>query len=464
MAFLIQSSGLVTTGSTNAELFEVQSPGANQATILGLAGNDTISITAGAATAQKVSFDAGGDKDKISLSAGTYGGGLMKAGAGADAFTSQSTIFSATSLLGGDGNDTITYDLGSISKSNINAGAGADLVTITASTGLSGTTFGLGAGNDTLNITLGAGDGGIQSANIFGGGGNDLILITGVIDHTKGTLINGDSTVDGGGNDTITFDGGQFSGVTVKGKGGKDVITTVDGGDMSDSARIEGNAGADVITISGMTSTGNFIGGGSGNDTITLGGSIAVASAGKLLGGGGADSIVISALAINTQAFVTVLGGAGADTIDIKHAAVDAGTGHFAFDALSESNLSTMDLVLSAMTGVEFSISGVSNATLTKGVLVDVGSATINTATIIDGVLTANDFKTAEGVTARTEFIDSKATPAGSTVLFEASSKSFLFIQGGTAGTADDLVVGLDDYDLGAAVITVASASVTLGA
>ena len=463
MAFLIQSSGLVTTGSSNADLFEVQSPGANASTILGLAGNDTISITAGASTAQSVNIDAAGDKDKISLSAGLYGGGTLKAGAGADEFSGQALVFSASTLLGGDGNDTITYDLGSLQSSNINAGGGVDLVTITASTGLSGTTFGLGSGNDTLNITLGAGDGGFESANIFGGGGNDSILITGVIDHTKGLFINGDSTTDGGGADTITIDGGQFSGATVKGKGGKDVITTVDGGDVSDSARIEGNAGADIITISGMTSTGSFIGGGSGNDTITLGGSIAVASAGKLVGGGGADSIVISALAINTQDFVTVIGGAGADTIDIKHAAVDAGTGHLAFDALSDSNLSTMDVVLSAVTGLEFTISGVSNASLSKGVIVDVGSATIDTATITDGILENADFKTAGGVTARTEFIDSKATTTGSTVLFQAGTKSYLFIQGGTAGTADDLVVDLDDYAFGGGSITVASASVSLG-
>ena len=64
-----------------------------------------------------------------------------------------------------------------------------------------------------------------------------------------------------------------FSGAsaTIKGKGGKDIITIGDKSELQASSQILGNAGADSITIDGIFIDSNVtVGGGSGNDTITL--------------------------------------------------------------------------------------------------------------------------------------------------------------------------------------------------
>ena len=58
--FLINSPGLVTTGTDQGETFLVQSAAVSATTILGLAGNDTIDLLEGRASAEKVSIAAGG--------------------------------------------------------------------------------------------------------------------------------------------------------------------------------------------------------------------------------------------------------------------------------------------------------------------------------------------------------------------------------------------------------------------
>ena len=68
--------------------------------------------------------------------------------------------------------------------------------------------------------------------------------------------------------------------------------------------------------------------------------------------------------------------------------------------------------------------------TLTTGVIIDSTSATINTGVVTDGILSGSDFKTSQSVTARAEFVDSKASTKGNVVFFEANDDDmYLFIQ-----------------------------------
>ena len=95
----------------------------------------------------------------------------------------------------------------------------------------------------------------MSATTIFGGGGSDLITVSGAL--LDGGFLNGDSSANGGGADTIIFtaDAGDVSlgdSATIKGKGGADEIAI--SGTIGDSARVEGNAGADNIDISyGLT-------------------------------------------------------------------------------------------------------------------------------------------------------------------------------------------------------------------
>ena len=68
MAFLIKSAGLVTTGTTGADLFSMEAAAGQKSTVLGLAGTDTINATAGLATATSLLIDAaGGAEEKTSF-------------------------------------------------------------------------------------------------------------------------------------------------------------------------------------------------------------------------------------------------------------------------------------------------------------------------------------------------------------------------------------------------------------
>ena len=71
MAFLIKSAGLVTTGTTGADLFSIENGAGQKSTVLGLAGSDNVQALAGLATATAFVINAAGDKDTISISGAT---------------------------------------------------------------------------------------------------------------------------------------------------------------------------------------------------------------------------------------------------------------------------------------------------------------------------------------------------------------------------------------------------------
>jgi hypothetical protein len=457
MAFIVKSAGLVTTGTTGADLFSVNSGAVAKTTILGLAGNDSILIADGISTATSLLVDAAGDKDVLTLSGGLLSSSTVKGGAGADNVDISLTNFNAGVVNGGGGNDSINIsgagDAGvALSAASITLGGGRDVLVLSAAAG-SKTTIAAGAGADTITLGLGT----MSSSTVFGGGGADNITVSGT--GGGGLLINADSTENGGGADTITFEG-RLSSSTINAKGGKDVINVVTGGVVGTGSKVLGNAGADVITISGnVAGSANLIGGGAGADTITLSGSLGGKS--SIQGGGGKDVITFSGLAASSQIF----GGDAADTLTFDGAAADF-AGQIAYGAFSESTLSKMDTVSGigaskGGTGAIFAVSAVTT-TLTTGVVgggTGFSGATLST----EGYVRSSQFSTAGNVTARAALIDGQTQGKGATVVFEASDANYLFIQGGSTGTADDLVVKIGSAANQAVSVEIKSAQITIG-
>ena len=302
-------------------------------------------------------------------------------------------------------------------------GGGDDSVSMTTGT-VKAATIGAGSGADTITITSAAA---FQSSTFYGGGGADSVTLNDVLVGAS-NVVNLDSTANGGGADTLKLTTIAGANNTIKGKGGKDVLTF--SAEIGTTARIEGNAGADKITLSAIV--GNdalFVGGGSGNDTIALTAGISgtVVSA-TVQGGGGADSIFITA-GLGAQSNY-VFGGAGADTIDIGTVTTALGT--VAYSDFSESVLGTNDVISAAAgSGISFSFSAATTTTLSAGRYVQ-GDTNITNGILVSG--------SAESLTARVEFLDTNLTAAGTVVAFAQDSKQYLFIQGGTSGTADDFV------------------------
>jgi hypothetical protein len=426
MAFLIKSAGLVTTGTTGADLIVMEAAAGQKSTVLGLAGKDTIQAQAGLATATSLLIDGAADADSLTISGATtiLSSSTIKGGAGGDTISITVSGLNASIMNAGDGNDLVTLSggvNGKFSGASITLGAGKDSITVNSGQAFNNATLAAGSGADSIVLSVDE----TRSAQIFGGGGADVITISAGSNST-GLLINGDSTINGGGADTISIN--VLDDATIKGKGGKDRITVT--GVVGTGTQVLGNAGADRIDVDGVAGSGNLIGGGSGNDSITLS---AFGGGNTIVAGGGADSITISAAGTGV-----VNGGAGKDTITF--AAVFSGSQ--AIGALSDSTLSKMDDYNFAGTqvagsGALFTMSAVSKATLTTGVG---GGSNFSGTTIYTGIISGGEFDTAGGVTARAAIVDAAGTAAGTVFVFEASGDNFLFIQGGSTGTSDDFV------------------------
>jgi hypothetical protein len=451
MAFLVRSAGVTTDGTTGNDFFTVDSAAFKQATINGFAGNDTIEAIKGGTNGTSTVIDAAGGADLINVSGVTVSAGNYKAGAGGDKLNFSAVSFiGGSQLFGGDGNDTITTVNGDFKSATITLGAGADSATFDADIDDASIAFGAGADKFAMN------SGAVNSATVIGGGGADSITFAaaglGAVDHL---LVNGDSSVNGGGNDSITFSTGVGEDSTIKGKGGKDIISLVDMNGVS--SQVLGNAGADSIALSKGISGGVVeIGGGSGNDTITM---FNVNTDSTIRGGGGKDSI-----SIDVQSFVggtgnfVVFGGAGADTIGLGDVFASGTTNYtqIGFGALSDSTLKTLDVYSagSNQSGYVFDFEAAS-AEITSFSTGEVLAANAGIATTeTDGIIADASFETA-GLTARVVALDASVTKKGSTVAFLVGSDQYIFIQGGTSGTDDDFLA-----DVGTEVVALLDSQV----
>jgi Ca2+-binding RTX toxin-like protein len=156
---------------------------------------------------------------------------------------------------GRDGNDRITKRDGG--HTMILGGLGADTILLTSTNGyLNGWIHGEG-GNDDIQV-FPATEGGDYHADIFGGSGNDNLLVDAIE-----ALVHG-----GSGSDVIEVRGGSY---IVDGAGGADTIRVRGEG----SATVYGSSGDDTFT-SGQESSAVFFGGtgaddflcGAGDDTV----------------------------------------------------------------------------------------------------------------------------------------------------------------------------------------------------
>ncbi|WP_204319027.1 hypothetical protein [Pelistega ratti] len=218
-------------------------------------------------------------------------------------------------LYTGSGSDTVT--VGGIANGDIDLGSGQTMPNTYLATYQDGSDRSLGNDNntdlatDTNTLTINgegilAGTG--HTSAIYGGAGNDNVIIE------KGSyvgdmdLANGDNKVTIKDNLGIAADGG-----TIKTGDGNDQITIE--GNVVGNSKIETGSGDDTVTVGG-----NFNGtfnGGEGNDTLNVGGDFS----GTFNGGEGNDTLTVtgSGKTINFANILNVetidLNGSGANTL-----------------------------------------------------------------------------------------------------------------------------------------------------
>jgi hypothetical protein len=462
--FFINDTGVVNTASIDSDSIYIQSAAVKGSEILGLAGNDTINITEGAAantSADGLEVRGGEGNDLInvsSLAAFSAGPHKVIGGAGNDTINlSGSTL---GELKGNAGNDLVTFS-GAGTIPIIGLANGADTITLEGAPTV--TRLSLGDGHDLVaggtTITF------ATAASVIGGGGRDTIQLT--VAGQASAYINGGAL-----QDLISADG-ITTNSTIKGMGGADTITL--SGDAATTAFVAAGAGADVVNYSGLN-VGSTIAGGSGNDSIAILDNITTVSA-LVLGGSDADSISFNAIvATNDYSKVSVNGGQGADTITFSAASIASGVadstkyGVVTYSSFSESNLAAQDLIeinggqlvsggLATQQTVEIDFT---DSLSSVGVTESQGAVAVNDASfsgnIVGSVATLSGSYSVSSTTAMAGTVDSLtlAGGKGATVLVTTKGGSnFLFVQGGAAGTADDSVIGLGT--LSGAGISIAS-------
>ncbi len=352
--------GIAYTEGNDSETVNLGGISASVDCVVGLGGNDTLTLTGNGASISIYGDDTfsttSDGNDTMTLQAGAQVLNLYGEG-GNDTIVSQGTVWG--DILGGDGDDFVYFKAGSVGGI-IDGGDGTDTLWLTyqctnitgdASAGsctydghvISWQGFETVAivftdNNDTATLhveTLGDIDG------IYALGGNDSVTLQGV---NAGVTVYGDdcggSSADGsdtitveayaeiagvygeGGNDTIENQGvvdGSLSGGT-----GADQITNygavednIGGGEGSDvisnhgtvHGNIDGAQDNDAITNDG-TVDGDIVGG-SGNDTITIDGTVA----GDVTGSSGTDSVYLLGGSVGG----TISGGTGTDTLYLTY-------------------------------------------------------------------------------------------------------------------------------------------------
>jgi hypothetical protein len=251
--------------------------------------------------------------------------------------------------------------------------------------------------------------------------------------------------------------------------GGADTITL--SGDVDGTtALIAAGEGADLVTISGL-SVGSTVRGGSGNDTIVFADNLDGISA-SIFGGSDNDSIRFDSVSGEAGAFddyskISIAGGLGADSIVFSsQGAIGSGTllGTLTYSSFAESNLENMDsfqlkgTVLSGGNGVNMEL-GIDFADALTAVAVGEVSASVLlgdanfSGNITTNVVTLSGSYSVSSVTAVAGTVDTLTLKSGKggSVLFTAKGgDDYIFVQGGTAGTADDSIISLGDLSGGA--------------
>ena len=265
--------------------------------------------------------------------------------------------------------------------------------------------------------------GAASATSVYGGAGNDSIVLSG--------------STDGGGN------------LFTLGDGGDTIFFQSAGASSLSGATVDGGAGADSINI-GAVSAGAansaLIKGGAGDDTINF-------TDLRLAGSAGAVA-------------TTIKGGAGADVLQISAVGSGAGAGSaiFAYDAFSESTLSGMDTLTFSTAAVSAGLGsfGSSQILINVGMGLNTG---VSGAGAVSQVSASGGFVVFSGysdnsLTARVSAIDAGYTTTGDFAVFSTDGTTrYLFVQGGTT----DLVATLSNEDSLSAGGTIIRSGNTIG-
>jgi len=251
--------------------------GAGGTSLIGTSGVDTTTFAPGT-LATAVFIGAQGDNDFVTLQNNQANNYTIRGGAGVDTIitTGGTSGFRNSLVTGDDGNDVISI-AGTIQSATVSGLEGTDNIAVAnVNAGL----VNGNNGNDTINFGTAAASVLSNSAKVVGGQGNDTVNVgaNGFNATLTSGIINGqdgDDTISVRTND-MTFGGGA----TIFGGQGSDVITASGNGNTI----ISGDLGADNITAANGRDT---IFGGDGNDRITAGN-----GADSVIGGEGLDTIV----------------------------------------------------------------------------------------------------------------------------------------------------------------------------
>ena len=141
-----------------------------------------------------------------------------------------------------------------------------------------------------------------------------------------------------------------------------------------------------------------------------------------------------------------VYGGAGQDTIDIGGAATGtivgaAATGVVAFGSLTDSSLDAIDTVtgVAGYSGINFALDTAAGITsFTIGAFTD---SDLTTPSITAGICSGATGSLLTARLTRVTQLDELLTTKGTLVGFDANGTEYIFVQGGSSGTADDMII-----------------------
>ena len=424
---LATTGGLVTTGVTFTTAVTSQQAAriSNVSYLQGNAGEDSIALGASLTRISATTLAGGAGNDII--------GGFTNVNNQWAAVNISADVLK-TDIEGGLGNDTIQLNGdATYSALNVNANAGDDYVQMTSVSGVATTILGLGQGNDLMTGEFAY----ISGSTIAGGKGNDTITLSGTT--IEQVVIGGDranaDTLDGDGADLIYVQSGAttFSGSTIYGGGGNDTVILT--ADLTEGA-VSLNKGADVFELhSGGVITNVTVGLGQGNDIFDATGEMVGAISGRINLGKGNDSTYFGGRDLGSGGLFansTIYGGAGADYIfgDATISGSTSGGITVEYLANSESTLSAFDTIAVDMAGsgtYNFHYEpGATGATFASGA----GASGSNGL-----ILFSSQF--ASDVTARVEAIAAKASTGDAAAFVDGSNNAYLFVKGST----DNLVV-----------------------
>ncbi|WP_313253182.1 autotransporter outer membrane beta-barrel domain-containing protein [Stenotrophomonas sp.] len=306
---------------------------------LGCVTDDTLSLDD--ATVFAGNFEGGGGMDILTVAGGASVSGIVAGGyAGADASALEddadlitiNTTGSVGGVMGNLGNDAIYVVGGSTVAGNVEGNEGSNQIRIGGLGALPGGSTptldsvtvngdvrgGDGAATDGSNQIWVLG-GAHVAGDVFGGNGNDTIVLNGATAAIDGAI-------DGGaGNDTIALMNGAVGGVA--GGEGDDRIS-LDGATVN--GLIDGGEGNDTIGLnSGSVADG--VDAGNGNDAIVLNGATV---SGPISGGAGDDTLSL----ISGSVAGGVNAGTGADTLNVAGATFALGSTSLDGGAAGEGN------------------------------------------------------------------------------------------------------------------------------